>query len=60
MENRLDYASLNFNELKPPQGSDRDRDNRYYEIVGGGARLQLMETMLIRVRDYSKHTIVSS
>ncbi len=46
MENKLDYASLNFDELKPPQGSDRDRDNRYYEIVGGGARLQLMETML--------------
>lgn len=32
--------------LPPPVGSDRERDNKFYEILAGGARLKLMEAYL--------------
>ena len=32
--------------LLPPPGSDRDRDNKYYEILGGGARMKALEAFL--------------
>ncbi len=33
-ENRVDADG------KPPSGSLRDRDNRFYQLLGGGARLK--------------------
>jgi len=32
--------------LQPPKGSLRDRDNRYYAILAGGAKLKLLEAFL--------------
>ncbi len=34
------------NFLTPTPGTPRDRDNRYYQILGGGARMRMLETFL--------------
>lgn len=30
----------------PPEGSLRDRGNRFYQILGGGARMKVLEAFL--------------
>jgi ubiquinone/menaquinone biosynthesis C-methylase UbiE len=32
--------------LKPPAGSDRERDNKFYELLAGGAKMRLLEAFL--------------
>lgn len=32
--------------LVPPPGSDRDRDNRFYQVIGGACRYKALEAFL--------------
>jgi hypothetical protein len=32
--------------LTPPEGSARDRGNKFYQILGGGARMKALEAFL--------------
>lgn len=38
--------SSSASEFDPPPGSPRDRDNRYYKLLAGGARTKLLEAFL--------------
>jgi hypothetical protein len=32
--------------LAPPEGSPRDRGNKFYQILGGGARMKALEAFI--------------
>jgi len=44
------FSSATARDVDPPAGSDRERDNKFYQLLGGGARLRLGTSDIARLQ----------